>query len=790
MENIALGCPVSVDPPNYFHAGVGINPQALTDGIYCPKDVFPAMWADARTLGWWRSNGFNMVPITIDLGKVQPVSGLSYSTAAGSGDVAWPLMILVTVSDDSVTWRFTGDLIESALIDRVPPVNTGYATYRFSSGNMPMCGRYIRLTVVPQGIYTFCDEVEIYKDCGESRENEFGAPVVEDIVGFAKSRQLRAHINWRMCLDAAAARLALQMSGLSEKQKAELCAVIDKAIDDNRNLPPPEMDTFKTILPLNDSHAKIYSVYAPIMRSRGLPELIAWRKNSRCEPIKVNEVPESPVASPAVSIRMMKNEFRADAFCLTNASGKPVLAKLRVCGLPDCPRPKWLRISSVPWTDTAQKVPVAYALPDAPYSDGSFAVSIPSGVTRRIWLTVNSSHLSPGTHKGYLEVTVPEENMRIPMIVQVSTVTMQQPRLHFSLWDYCEGDGAFLITKKNMKSARAILRSHFVDSPWATPECLPWPKAEDYNENNQLIKTLNWDRLDAWIAQWPDSRHYFVYVNKTEDTFAGAKVGTPEFDRRLGDWAKTLSNHIQSLGLRPKQMVLHIIDEAPTEAENRIIASWTQTIHAATNDIAVMINPYIVSPEKETFQEGFSCVDIMMPSWFKYKEGGQPAIQYYKKLRVSGQQFWFYENFVHASLNPYVTLRRLIWSAFYEDAFGVASFSFGQEGNFISSWNTYSGDGTVALSCVFIGAEEITDAVPLEAVREGVEDYEYLAMLKDAALATKNLDLRAKAEALIAESGREVLGKNGCVPYELATNDCGIADVYRLRVLDILEAMR
>lgn len=70
------------------------------------------------------------------------------------------------------------------------------------------------------------------------------------------------------------------------------------------------------------------------------------------------------------------------------------------------PRPDWLGVSFVEWTDTNQAVPVADALPDAPLVGLAFRFTVPAGMTRKVWLTVDRSRLAAGTYHGTVNVGV------------------------------------------------------------------------------------------------------------------------------------------------------------------------------------------------------------------------------------------------------------------------------------------------------------------------------------------------------------------------------------------------
>ena len=76
--NIALHKPYTMDPlPNYGDCADAADATQLTDGEYT-KGYF---WVQKTTVGWVHSPP---VIVTVDLWQVEPIAGLSYSTAAGA----------------------------------------------------------------------------------------------------------------------------------------------------------------------------------------------------------------------------------------------------------------------------------------------------------------------------------------------------------------------------------------------------------------------------------------------------------------------------------------------------------------------------------------------------------------------------------------------------------------------------------------------------------------------------------------------------------------------------------
>ena len=113
--NIALNKPYTLDPsPNYGDCTLDPQRVVLTDGAYT-EGYF---WVQKTTVGWVNTRP---VAITLDLGQVKPIAGLSYSTAAGVADVAWPASMWIMVSDDGKEWCAAGDLVRLANKHGAPP---------------------------------------------------------------------------------------------------------------------------------------------------------------------------------------------------------------------------------------------------------------------------------------------------------------------------------------------------------------------------------------------------------------------------------------------------------------------------------------------------------------------------------------------------------------------------------------------------------------------------------------------------------------------------------------------
>jgi hypothetical protein len=609
---------------------------------------------------------------------------------------------------------------------------------------------------------------------------------------FKEKRDVRARIVDRLGADAAFIRAELETAPISLIERAALLARLGEAARGIMSIAVPDLAGFTTVLPLNPTHAAILAVHGAMLASRGLTTLVVW-KTHRYDAVPLLAIPPSPadanVVPVAVDIVVMSHEYRADAVLLTNATGDQDEVRLSVSDVPGAPRPDWLEVSGVEWTDTRQAVAVADALPDARFIDGAFRLTVPAGMTRKVWLTVDGSKLAAGTYHGTLTAQTPRASARIPFTVRVSRVTMGRPRLSLGVWDYTNGTGMYAINQQNRDAAIALMRSHFVDSPWATNAVLPWPAGSDYDAGGGLAHPLDFRELDGWVRLWPDARHYYVSVGVGR-SFAGAPMDTQAFGTRVAAWGRAVARHATALGLAPQQLGLMLVDEPRNNAQNAVIAAWARVLKGAAPEIGLFENPVWPRPDQVAPADSLTLVDDLCFHLGVYSRGGKPVGKYFEGRRAAGQRLWMYQTTGPARLLDPTTYYRLAgWYAFRARAEGSAFWAFGDTGGAETSWNDYA-TTNMSDAPAFIGRRDVTDSVHWQAVREGVEDYEYLAMVKDAVTQTLDLGRKASALALVAEALAEVPKPyTGWFEWD---RDAVHArpDEYRLRMLLLLESLQ
>jgi len=754
LDNIALHKPVTFNTkPNYSLCTDPDDNQQLTDGKYSSEGQLQevqktrAIWVQKGTVGWQNRNP---VVITIDLGSVQPISGVSFSTAGGTSGVYWPTSIHVAVSDDNKTWHYQGNIVPLSRKNGIPP-KTGYAAFRYIDHDLQTKGRYITFGVesVP---FVFCDEIEVYRGDDAWLAQPAQGKVIPPMEKFVPGMVITSAAQRRINDDIAAIQNSIETSSLPADRKSTFVDRLNKDADAAAQMEGLPKD-FKTILPLNDIHRDVLAVRGELLAAQGSKLLTVWKQHRYAW----LELLANPTQNEAAQLNfsMLKDQFRSDNILLTNASGKAEKVTLQLKNAPQNAQENWLQIDSVAWTDTAQGIPVADALLPVSPQGNVYTVDVPAGMTRKIWFTIDSSKIPAGIYKSTFEVNGIGQKISIPLNLDISKVAMKKPRMSLGVWDYTDVPGYGGIPAESRNAAIALMRSHFVDTTWGTRAALPRPGAEAFNAQGDLIAKMDFTNLDQWIAQWPGIRNYFVYL-AADSSFAGAKMGTPEFDARVGSWAKVLSAHMKELNLRPQQLGILINDEPHTEAQDAIIANWAKAIKTAAPELTLFEDPTWLRPDRTKNQDAITQIDVLCPNWTIYNQGGTAVQKYFQDMQAQGKKLWIYQCSGPVRLyDPQLYYRYQAWDAFSIGAAGQGFWSFSDTSHAPSSWSEY-GTARINYAPAFLDKDAVYNSIHWDSVREGMEDYEELSMLQDAINSSKDATWKSRAEQVLTDAVKAV----------------------------------
>jgi hypothetical protein len=781
LENMALKKPYTLSPaPNYSYCTDPDDRQQLTDGVYS-QGYF---WTQKSTVGW---NNTTPVFCTIDLGKVEPIGGLSWSCAAGVAGVTWPECLYVLASDDKKSWTYLGDVCVLGTEGRMPP-EKGYAQFRYVTEKMKGRGRYVCVVAAAQP-FCFVDEIEVWRGQGAGLQAEVPGQKVTDPKTFYQQTRIRSGVAGRLRADLAS--ILAQMEARSDTAiltalKAQAAVLKEQIPAFAESLSADQ----KTVLPYGALHEAILALHAHVLRAAGVKRPLVWQ-GSRWSPLALTELPSPDAGVKTITLDLMRGEVRGEAFNITNPDASPLEVSLTVKEMPSALN---LEVREVLVTDTQSRTPVAAALkrlePDA---KGAVRLHVPGGCTRQVWLSCRRPGGEARTYDGIIGIVSADGRLSQSLALRVSVRNLdfpKQPMLHVGGWDYVQGKADYYKSPGNLEANLALMREMYVDSPWATSAV--FPQGAQFDGGGKLLneEALDFSVWDAWVARWQGARQYCVFFSVGE-TFGGEKMGTPRFNAMIGAWLGAWTRHLGKQGLSSDQLVILLVDEPHELKQDAVIVAWAAAVRAANLGVVLFEDPTYTDPTKGD-PAMFAASDVLCPNTPMMLAQGEPFRAFYRKQQAAGKTLWLYSCSGPAKLLDPITYHRAqAWQAFQIGAEGSFYWAFGCGGGIGDSWHAYA-QAHAEYSPYFVGPDSVMEGKHSEAVREGVQDYEYLSMLRAALGKVKasggDAAWQRRAAALlkdgVAEAIKDVAASNLTWQVE---KDRSAMDAVRVRALDLLE---
>jgi len=786
LENIARGRPYTLsEEPNYSYCTDPGDATQLTDGVYTTG----YFWTQPSTVGW--SGGATRF-ITIDLGKVQPIAGVSFSTAAGVAEVEWPAELFIFVSEDGTTWHFAGDLLDLSAEASLPPLN-GYATHRFQTTRLRTHGRYVQIAATPQGSYLFVDEIEVFRGEEAWLQEPYPSPPLANVADHLATERFNALIKAQLRRDLEAVRQDVEEGGMSEARHRDFERHLQALSQRIAELPLVAREGFRAVLPMVDLEREIFQFQAAVWRAQGKPNLRVW-KNHRWDPLEPSQEPAEGAAPPVLEVHLMAGEFRADVLNLTNAGEADRTVRVRLEGLPGGPNPDYVQVYEVLTVGTRRFTAVSAALTPARREGGDFLLTIPAGMTRQLWFSFHPQEVPPGRYRGRV---VLGDSAADPVEVHLQIYPLRfpdSPTLLLGGWCYTDGEGARGVTPQNRDAFIAYLQEHFVNTPWATSAAMP---LGTYDDQGNLIEEPDTRRFDAWVARWPRARCYMVFNafgdwGHTTPSFAGSEAGTALFEKKLANWIRFWAQHLRDLGLSPRQLGLLLFDEPHTEEQFAALAAFARVIQRTEPDVIVWVDPQ--PQDNPACREMMATVDVLVPYRKQWLREGEGFARLFLEQREQGRELGFYSCDGPARrFDPFSYYLLQEWHCFAIGGRWAQFWSFGDTGG-ADVWNEYATEGSGPYCPFYLDATGVTGAKYMEAIREGVEDYEYLVLLRDqvaARAAESATDPRVVQARKLLETAvdRVLAGEAGDNYTWDQQKDRSIADTVRIEILEALTAL-
>ena len=308
------------------------------------------------------------------------------------------------------------------------------------------------------------------------------------------------------------------------------------------------------------------------------------------------------------------------------------------------------------------------------------------------------------------------------------------------------------------------------------------------------------------MEAWPDAKCYLVLAsvasggNRPDATIGGLRRGQTGFDNAVAEWARAWARHNRTLGLRPGQVAIQFVDEPHTQAQLDAQLAWTRAFRKGTDGILTFCTPTLSPANREQRAPAFKYLDIMCTKLWAFTNNAEEHWDFCRAVGKRDTTIWFYmcEGSVLHRDPAYYRLQP--WQCLRAGAVGSAFWSYGDNGG-ASSWNEYAGlKQTRGHSPVYLGPDSVTNSKHWEAVREGIQDYQYVIMLRNAVHDLKRRGVRHEALGRAEKAIRELpeslvarIDERSILTGFSEWSDevpCRHAETARREILDLLIALR
>ena len=766
--NLAAGKICSYDPsPNYGLCTEAGDPWQLTDGIYNGS-----RWAEIETVGWQHADS---VVIDVDLGASGAIGKATFDTIAGSAQVTFPSAVLVFVSTNGSQYFYLGDVLTESL------PQTSLIDHRFEADGLKGWGRYVRVVVLSSGFFIFTDELEIMEGSHTEGQAEYVDPApiaAADVLAYA--------LGLRPWADQKNATLTLlREAGTEIDLRAPVLGdpVLETQVRDQIELSRGQVLSNLNVgtidhdqgPPYRSYEGDVFSLMGEV-NSRLWPgrDFVTWEKGA-WDPLGVMEGPVGLSAGASVRVDMMNNEWTTADFVITSCSTQDQTLTLSAADFqgPGGPVPAadLLRIEHVVHAEAFGFIYLDDAI--VPQAEGPIVLK--RGVSKRIWLTLKTRgmDLDPGTYTSTITVATSGTGTEdIPIELEVWPLRFPDEVTSQSVsWGYF--DDANLVGHE--LAAAQDLVDHYNTALVLNHRYLPHP-VTDFNGN--IIQPLDFTDVDQMIAWNPECRLWLIWVGFEFGfgTFGTGQFGTPAWENAFTQYVTQFRDHLAAQGVGTDRFAWYWRDE-PADGH------WTQEILPASTLLKSVDTNMLVWANLQSdvtlanLQAALPYVDMFCPTQASIW-GGLLEVAWQTALPS-----WMYASGSAKIAPPFEYYRWFSWKAWSYKLGGVGMWVYVDES--AAEFSDYADGPSFAM--IYGGDQGVIGSKRWDAWRQGIADFEYLRMLRDAAddahFAGYSGEALTRANAILGAGVDDVVGAG---PYGGDPADRDLPDAYRLQILQTL----
>ncbi|MCX7825020.1 MAG: DUF4091 domain-containing protein, partial [Verrucomicrobiae bacterium] len=492
--------------------------------------------------------------------------------------------------------------------------------------------------------------------------------------------------------------------------------------------------------------------------ARALAGLRVWEVNPLVK-VFPDDAPGS--AAKAVTVECARNE--SEPFQLVLRSDKPLRGvKVAVSALKNAkgatlPAVKVERVGFVPIDH-----PSGYFHTDAPdwhrrlpqgrgATDGwagewpdplipNAPLDLAAGRAQPLWFTVRApADAAPGEYRGVITANAAEvKAVTLPLKVKVLPFTLPKSTRLKAIFDFrFHGDEAARRAWLRFMAERRLGISHVEPAP-----VFRYKNGQVTMDATAFDETARYcfDELGMQVAYTPWFFYMFGWAYPPKKLF-GLEPFTPEYNAAFKQAYKLFTDHLKARGWHDR-FVYYISDE-PHFHNHEFVVEQMKKLCALIHEVDATIPIY-----SSTWRH-CPAWDDALDLWGVDQYGCFPVAEM-ERLRQRGKQFWFTCDGQMATDTPYLATERML--PYYCFRYGATGFEFWginwwTYDPWERGWHTFirqsddgkryywvrypNGDGYLAYPGAKVGVDGPVSTIRLEQVREGLEDYEALAILAE-----------------------------------------------------------
>ena len=709
-KNLVLGKKLTYEQkPLYSLTRDDKDPMDLTDGKFRNDDI----WFYKESVGWY---GEPYVSIVIDLGKVSSIDKVRIHLAQGHGSVHFPDKILFLAGHTPDNYKLICDIIADNKAN-IPPYEKGrYRAFLESKKHVNFKARYIKLIAFPEkdSTFFFTDEIEVVEGKANAPTLFMGGGFKGTTAEYIKFMRLEKR------LDADAAQI--QSNAKLAKVNYNVAALKTKMRNEYKKY--LTVNKKDTDFPVNLAQKELAAANQKIMAAAGLKGIVMW---SAVRWDLFNSF-SYPADDPACrELKLSAGEIRNLPLNFTNADAAEKSFSFKV----DSPFP--VTVSRAFSADDANGFFNSNRLEKVSAVNGAYTLKLLPGESVQCFVKVA---VPAGTKAGKYAVTATAGNEKKSFNIAVGSLKFPaELSTEYGTWDYLNtlGCHAQAIDKSNLDAALKLIKEYQMNVSWGHEAALPKAFPDMFDENDKLVKPLDFTHFDRWLNMMPGFKRYALFGGGNLKSRLNVGMDPikerARFLTRTANYMSAIAAHIENdLKLDLDKFMVHFIDEASTPEQKAILAAWCEAITRAKSpsgkNIASYGNPFFAKNELYSYPE----IDMFQPSNSECSKRVILHLMSVNSVRAPESRCGLYSCANRArERDPYIyyggTFRlgflfdNYVGSSFWNLATGPRNISeYDYDGRYFTPW--------------YFRGNEIFSSRQYEAIWEGRSDYEYLALLK------------------------------------------------------------